>query len=162
MSYKEGTESYLLRFPPGLKARAEAAAQADGRTLSNWLINLIAKEAAKMAEYIQVDDGMRRVRYTTEFPSHWLKPPTRRIGDHVHFPMTEVYSDETRAIAVGKTGRIIGYDATTAAWGDRQFAYAVEVSWDTKDGTRVVSVIPADGYEVADAQDNVEPQNPAK
>lgn len=36
-----------LRFPPGLKAKATAAAQADGRKLSGWIINLVRLAVAK-------------------------------------------------------------------------------------------------------------------
>jgi predicted DNA-binding protein len=57
MTSREGIEPYLLRFPPDLKAKAEAAAKADGRTLNNWLITLIEKriEEATTME-IRVDE----------------------------------------------------------------------------------------------------------
>jgi methionine synthase II (cobalamin-independent) len=54
MTVREGTESYLLRFPPGLKIRAESAARSDGRTLNNWLVNLINREVSAVARTVEI------------------------------------------------------------------------------------------------------------
>lgn len=56
---KQGSDRYVISFPPGLKERAEALAKADGRTLNNWLVRLtemaIYAAMKTVAATVQVD-----------------------------------------------------------------------------------------------------------
>lgn len=59
MPLKEGSNRYVVSFPPGLKEKAEVLAQANGRTLNNWIVWLIESNIRASMRHMTINVQIR-------------------------------------------------------------------------------------------------------
>ena len=55
------TDMLKVRITPDLKAKIQAAAEAENRTVSGYIVNLIMRDIAKKQKYGELKTGMKNM-----------------------------------------------------------------------------------------------------